>query len=86
MYVIVFVGGLLYYHDGDVEIKQGQVLKEFQNWGPSFRVEADITVNKQPISSSIFHFTANDNHCCDYGDRIPYLFEINFPILFLLSI
>ena len=67
---------MLYYHNGEVEIKKGQLLKEFEDWGPYFKVEADITVNKATPAEccNVFHFTANDNNCCDHGDRIPFLF------------
>ena len=55
-----------------IAISKGQILKHYQEWSPSFRIEFDIMVSSvlKEIWTNVFHFTigGNNHH---YGDRIP---------------
>ena len=54
-----------------LNIGKDRVIQEFYNWGLSFKIEFDITVNKLGSGySNVLHFTANGNND-DLGDRIP---------------
>ena len=47
--------------------------QNYRNWGDEYSIEFDIVVNKPPRTQwlNVFHFTANNNNCCNHGDRIP---------------
>ena len=64
---------------------KGNLLKEFNNYGPYYKVEFDITVNTYPGNCEVFHFTANDNDCCNQGDRYPMLYCNSQPAFWLTS-
>ena len=55
-----------------MNIVKGQFLKEFLEWGPYFKVEADITVTEVPTDdwTNVFHFTTGENSG-SLGSRIP---------------
>ena len=70
---IVFVE-TLYYHEGQVDLHSGQVLTQFENWGPYYKVEFDITVKQQMSSScDCLHFTATGADT-KHGDRYPFFY------------
>ena len=54
-------------------IKKNNTIETIQNWGPNYKVEFNIFVKKEGHSLNVFHFTANDNACCNVGDRIPFV-------------
>ena len=55
-----------------IAISKGQILKHYQEWSPSFRIEFDIMVSSvlKEIWTNVFHFTIGGNNH-QYGDRIP---------------
>ena len=56
-----------------LNIKKDQLIHTFQEWGPKYKVEFDITVWKQYGNwQNVFHFTT-DGDCCNLGQRIPLL-------------
>ena len=56
-----------------LNIKKDQLIHTFQNWGPKYKVELDITFWKQDGNwKNVFHFTT-DGDCCNLGQRIPFL-------------
>ena len=56
-----------------LNIKKDQLIHTFQEWGPKYKVEFDITVWKQYGNwQNVFHFTT-DGDCCNHGQRIPFL-------------
>ena len=56
------------------EIKKNQLIKTYEKWGPQYKIEFNILVKKKANfrEQNVFQFTATDNRCCDFGDRIPY--------------
>ena len=54
------------------ERSQGQILKTFDNWGNTFKIEFDIKVDEEAPQQwvNVFHFT-NGEDCCLKGSRIP---------------
>ena len=58
-------------------IKKNNIIESIQNWGPNYKVEFNIFVKKVAKEEeylNVFHFTANNNPCCNLGDRIPSVF------------
>ena len=66
------------------ERSQGQILQTFDNWGNTFKIEFDITVDEAAPHqyANVFHFTNGEN-CCGKGSRIP-AFWIEKPRRFLI--
>ena len=54
-----------------VTVSKSHQLKVISQWGPDFKVQADITINKFDSihRRNIFHITRIQNH--EEGDRIP---------------
>ena len=61
--------------DLQVDIKKNNLIKTYAKWGPSYKVEFNFLV-KEYTKANILHFTANDNNCCNMGDRIPLIHRI----------
>ena len=55
-----------------IAISKSQILKHYQEWSPSFRIEFDIMVSSvlKETWTNVFHFTIGGNNH-QYGDRIP---------------
>ena len=58
-------------------IKKGNLVHQFGTWGPDFTLAFELRINSPTSEISptawynLFHFTANDRDCCEYGDRLP---------------
>ena len=59
------------------QVEKNNTIETIQNLGPNYKVEFNIFVKKEGHSLNVFHFTANDNACCNVGDRIPFVYIVN---------
>ena len=70
------------------QIKKNDLLTTLPKWGPTWRVQFELTVHSYPPEDTyvgVLALTTGDN-CCDVGDRIPTIQLHNDQILILNAV
>ena len=70
------------------QIKKNNLLTTLPKWGPTWRVQFELTVHSYPPDDTyvgVLALTTGDN-CCDVGDRIPTIQLYNDQIFILNAV